>query len=483
MFTIIAFLLEKYHKKRYSVGIGNKFQTRIEVADMRGKYEIDMTTGSLAPKIIKFTIPFMLSAMLQSFFNSADNAVIGAFDGSNALAAVASTGSITSFAVNLFLGFSVGTNVLVSNAIGAGNKTSCKKSVHTSVALSILIGIVLGILCFLLTRTFLTLLNCPDEVIDLADIYLKMYFIGMPALSVYNSGAAILRSMGDTRRPLVYLLIAGIVNVVLNLVLVIGFDMSTAGVGIATTVSQYLSATLIIITLMKEKSVCHLDIKELKISLPVVSKILRIGIPASVQGLMFSISNLSIQSAVNTFGANAMAGVGGASNINSLMYNSVSSFSHAALAFTGQNYGARKFDRIKKVYMWSNILMLMSWALFAIIVLPNAQFIIRIFLPTNDKAMEFAKISVYTLSTTYFIAGFMEVAIGMARGLGHSTVPAVVSVFGICGIRLVWLETIFKKVPTVSCLYISYPVTWFVTFVAVALYFVYVYKKLLKEHK
>lgn len=450
---------------------------------MQGKHEIDMTTGALPPKIIKFTIPFMLSAMIQTMFNAADNAVIGAFDGSNALAAVGSTGSITSFAVNLFLGLSVGTNVLIANAIGSGNKKACEQSVHTSVTISLLIGVIVGALCFIFTGTFLNLLNCPEEVFDLAKIYLRTYFIGMPALSAYNFGAAILRSKGDTQRPLVYLVIAGILNVILNLILVIVFKLSTAGVGIATTVSQYLSAFLTLRALTKDEDDCKLIIKELRITRIVALKILKIGIPASIQGLMFSISNLSIQSSVNSFGADAMAGVGAGSSLNHIVYNSISAFGQSALAFTGQNYGARNFGRIKKVYMWNCILMLCSWAIVTLIVRLNTESLLRIFLPDNDNAMAYSRLSTKMLSLTYFLAGFMEVSVGMCRGLGRSTTPAVMSVFGICGIRLLWLATAFKKYHTFVCLYISYPVTWTITTIAVAIYFVLVYRKLLKHHQ
>ncbi len=450
---------------------------------MQGKHEIDMTTGSLAPKIMKFAIPYMLTGMLQIMFNAADNAVIGAFDGSNALAAVGSTGSITNFAVNLFMGLSVGTNVILSKAIGSSQKKMCEETVHTAMCLSFAIGIVLAFGGFFLARTFLGFLNCPAEVIDLADIYLKIYFMGMPAISAYNFSSSILRSKGDTQRPLIYLTVAGIVNVALNLLLVIVFKLSTAGVAIATTVSQYISAFLTIRALTKEEDVCRLVLRRLRIIPHVAVKLLKIGVPASIQGLMFSISNISIQGSVNTFGANAMAGVGAASSLNNIVWNTISAFGQASLAFTAQNYGAKKFDRIKRVYLWSIVLMAICWAVVTLVIRLNAVSLLKLFLPTNEHAMEYAKTSCLLLTTTYVVAGLMEVSVGMLRGLGFSAVPAVISVFGICGIRLVWLATAFKKFHTFICLYISYPTTWAVTTIALVIYFFFVYKKIIRIHR
>lgn len=449
---------------------------------MQGKHEIDMTTGSIAPKIMKFTIPFMLSGILQTLFNAADNAVIGAFEGSNELAAVGSTGSITNFVINLFMGLAVGTNVVVSRSIGAKQQKTCEETVHTAMLLSLITGIVLGAAGFVFTRTFLTLLNCPGEVMDLAAIYLKVYFVGMPAISVYNFASSILRSKGDTKRPLVYLMIAGVVNIILNLILVIVFKLSTAGVGIATTASQYLSAYLCVRALTKEDGYCRLDLKKLRIVPHRASMILKIGIPASIQGLMFSISNISIQGSVNTFGADAMAGVGAGSNLNSIVWNTISAFGHASLAFTSQNYGAKKFDRIKKVYLWSIVLMIVCWLAVMVLILTNLETLLRVFLPDNEKALAFSKLSATTLTTTYIIAGFMEITVGMIRGLGYSSVPAVISVFGICGIRFVWLATVFQKWHTFLCLYISYPTTWAITTVMLLIYFAVIYKKLIKAH-
>lgn len=449
---------------------------------MQGKHEIDMTTGSLPPKILKFTIPFMFSGMLQTMFNAADNAVIGAFDGSNALAAVGSTGSITNFVINLFMGLAVGTNVVISNSIGSNQKKTCEETIHTAMCLSLVLGIILGIASFLMTRVFLKFLNCPAEVMDLADIYLKIYFLGIPAISAYNFSSSILRSKGDTQRPLIYLAVAGVVNIVLNIILVIGFHMSTAGVGIATTVSQYLSAYLSVRALTKEEGFCRLDLKKLRIIPHRAAILMKIGIPASVQGLMFSISNISIQSSVNTFGPDAMAGVGAGASLNAIVWNTISAFGQASLAFTGQNYGAKKFDRIKKVYLWSMVLMIACWAVVVLLIQSNLEPLLKLFVPHNEKALAYSKLSTRTLTSTYIIAGFMEITVGMIRGLGYSSVPAIISVFGICGIRFIWLVTAFKKFHTFLCLYISYPTTWAITTVGLLIYFSMVYKKLIKAH-
>ena len=450
---------------------------------MQGKHEIDMTTGSLSPKIMKFTIPFMFSGMLQTMFNAADNAVIGAFDGSNALAAVGSTGSITNFVINLFMGLAVGTNVVVSNSIGSNQKKTCEETIHTAMCLSLVLGIILGVASFLMTRVFLKFLNCPVEVMDLADIYLKIYFLGIPAISAYNFSSSILRSKGDTQRPLIYLSIAGVLNIVLNLILVIGFRMSTAGVGIATTVSQYLSAYLSVRALTKEEGFCRLDLKKLRIIPHRAALLMKIGIPASVQGLMFSISNISIQSSVNTFGPDAMAGVGAGASLNAIVWNTISAFGQASLAFTAQNYGAKKFDRIKKVYVWSMVLMIACWVVVVLLIQSNLETLLKLFVPNNEKALAYSKLSTRTLTSTYIIAGFMEITVGMIRGLGYSSVPAIISVFGICGIRFIWLVTAFKKFHTFLCLYISYPTTWAITTIALVIYFAMVYKKVVKIHK
>lgn len=450
---------------------------------MNGKHEIDMTTGALPPKILRFAIPYMLTGMLQIMFNAADNAVIGAFDGSNALAAVGSTGSITNFAVNLFMGLSVGTNVVLSKAIGSSQKKTCEEAVHTAMCLSIIIGVFLSFAGFFLARTFLGFLNCPAEVMDLADIYLKIYFLGMPAISAYNFSASILRSKGDTQRPLIYLSVSGVLNVVLNLILVIVFKLSTAGVAIATTVSQYLSAFLTLRALTRENDMCRLEIKRLRIVPHMAATLLRIGVPASIQGLMFSISNISIQGSVNTFGADAMAGVGAASSLNNIVWNTISAFGQSSLAFTGQNYGARKFKRIKLVYLWSVAIMIGCWALVAIVIRLNAEPLIKLFIPHNINALEYAKTSVFMLSMTYVIAGIMEINVGMLRGLGQSAIPAAISIFGICGIRILWVNTIFTKIHTFRCLYISYPVTWAVTALLLAVCLVVVYKKRIKSSR
>ena len=293
--------------------------------------------------------------------------------------------------------------------------------------------------------------------------------------------ASILRSKGDTKRPLIYLTVAGVLNVLLNLLLVIVFKLSTAGVAIATTISQYLSAYLSIRALTKEEGFCRLEFKKLRIVSHRATLILKIGIPASIQGLMFSISNISIQSSVNTFGADAMAGVGAGANLNSIVWNTISAFGQASLAFTSQNYGAKRLDRIKKVYLWSILLMIACWIVVMVLILTNLELLLKVFLPDNEKALAFSKISSSTLTTTYVIAGLMEITVGMIRGLGYSSVPAVISVFGICGIRFVWLATVFQKWHTFKCLYVSYPTTWAITTVMLLVYFGIVYKKVIKN--
>lgn len=450
---------------------------------MHGKHEVDMTVGSLPVKMIKFAVPFVLMSMLQLTFNAADNLVVGAFAGTYALASVSSSGPITNFVVNLFSGLAVGTNMILTKAIGAGNKKSCEDTVHTTIALGAIVGMVLAILGFLLAPWVVELVNMPKEVAPLAISYLRIYFLGTPGLILYNFSAAILRSMGDTKRPMFYLLFAGILNVVLNLIFVIRFHMSSAGVAIATTISQYVSAVLTMRALAKEDGYCKLYLSKIRLTLHRAALILKLGIPASVQGLMFSISNITIQGCLNTFGADAMAGYGASSTLTGFIYATLSAMQQTALAFTGQNYGAHKLDRIKKIYPISLGYMFLMFAIVAGIMRIFCKPIINMFVPGNEAAMGYAMEMFNILGTLYFICGIMDVNVGMIRGLGKSFVPTIISIVGICGIRLVWICTVFKIVPTLTCLYMTYPVTWIVTGVAQMIYLYRVYKGLVRKQQ
>jgi len=445
---------------------------------LQSKNEINMTEGRIMPKILQFTIPLILSGLLQLAFNAADNIVVGQFAGSDALAAVSSTGSITNFVVNLFIGLSVGTNMILSTAIGAGNKRTCEETVHTSITLGIVLGIIVGGSAIALCPWILELLNVPEGIKPLTAKYLNIYFLGAPAILVYNYGSAVMRSTGDTKRPMYYLMFSGVVNVTLNLILVIGFHLDTAGVAIATTVSQYISALLILYAIRKNDGMCKFNFRKMRIVPGKVWLLVKYGIPASIQSLMFSISNISIQTCVNGFGPDAMAGCGSAATIESFVYIITNSVSQAALAFCGQNFGAHKIERIKKVIkrciIFTSALTVinMSYSIFL------SKPLLKIFIPSNDAAIGYGIEKLSITAYSYILCALMEVFTGALRGLGKSLMPAIISIVGICGLRLLWIATVFEKIPTLLCLYATYPVTWGVTALMQGICLWYVYRKL-----
>ena len=447
---------------------------------MSPKNEINMTEGRIMPKILQFTIPLILSGLLQLAFNAADNVVVGQFAGSDALAAVSSTGSITNFVINLFIGLSVGTNMILSNAIGAGNKRTCDETVHTSITLGVVLGVLVGTFAILLCPWILELLNVPERIKPLTAKYLNIYFLGAPAILVYNYGSAIMRSTGDTKRPMYYLIFAGVVNVTLNLILVIGFNLDTAGVAIATTISQYISALLILYAIRKNDGMCKFNFRRMRIVPGKVWLLVKYGIPASIQSLMFSVSNISIQTCVNGFGPDAMAGCGSASTVESFVYIITNSVSQAALAFCGQNFGAHKIQRVRKVItrciIFTSLLTIinMSYSIFL------SKPLLGIFIPDNPEAMSYGIQKLSVTAYSYILCALMEVFTGTLRGLGKSLMPAVISIVGICGLRLLWIATVFEKIPTLLCLYTTYPVTWGVTAVIQGICLWIVYRKIKK---
>lgn len=448
---------------------------------MNIKNEINMTEGRIMPKILRFTIPLILSGLLQMAFNAADNVVIGQFSGSNALAAVSSTSSITNFVINLFIGLSVGTNMILSNAIGAGNRKTCEETVHTSITLGLVLGVIVGAVAIACCPVILKLLNVPEEIRPLTANYLNIYFLGAPAILVYNYGSAIMRSTGDTKRPMYYLMFSGTVNVILNLILVIRFDMSTAGVAIATTVSQYISAIMILYAIRKSDGMCRFNFRKMRIVPQKVWLLVKYGVPASIQSLMFSISNISIQTCVNGFGPDAMAGCGSASNIESFVYIITNSVSQATLAFCGQNYGAHNIKRVRKIITRCIILT----SLLTIINMSYSIFLstplLKIFVPDNPAAVNYGIQKLSITAYSYILCALMEVFTGALRGLGKSLMPAVISILGICGLRLLWIATVFKKIPTLMCLYATYPVTWGVTAIIQGICLWAVYGKIKKS--
>lgn len=426
-------------------------------------YRIDMVNGPLAGKLLLFALPLMLSSILQLLFNAADVIVVGRFAGKEALAAVGSTSSLINLLVNLFIGFSVGTNVVVARDLGAGRQEDVRRSVHTSITVALGSGLLLLAIGTLLCRQMLELMGSPEDVIDLSTLYLRIYFCGMPANMLYNFGAAILRAQGDTRRPLYFLSVAGVTNVALNLFFVISLKMSVAGVALATIISQYVSAGLVVLALMRDKGPLRLELKALCFDKRVVRRILQVGLPAGFQGVVFSISNVVIQSSVNSFGSTVIAGSSASSNIEGFVYASMNAFYQTALTFTSQNYGACQCKRVDRV-----LLLCMLYSSLVGLVLGNLAYffghpLAAIYAPGQEEVIAQAVARLRIISTTYFLCGLMDVPVGTLRGIGYSVVPMIVSLVGACGTRLLWVATMFQFVRTPSMLYLSYPVSWTIT--------------------
>lgn len=439
-------------------------------------YEIDMCNGPLTRKIITYCIPLALSGILQLLYNAADIIVVGRFTGPTALAAVGSTGSLINLIVNLLIGLSVGASVCVANFYGAGREKDVRETVHTAMLISVIGGVIVAVVGMVFAKTFLGWMGSPDDVIDQATLYLRIYFAGMPLTMAYNFASAIFRALGDTKRPLYYLAVSGLVNVILNLIFVIVFKMGVAGVAIATVVAQAVSTTLIILCMIRSHSVIHLQRDMLCIHGDKLKEIVRVGLPAGLQGTIFSISNVLIQSSINSFGSIAIAGNSASSNLEGFMYTSMNSVYQAALSFAGQNMGARKYSRLKKVLC--NCLAIVTGigiGMGAIMYLFRYQ-LLGIYSSDMD-VINFGIERLELFCLTYFTCGAMDVMVGQMRGMGYSIVPMIVSLVGVCGIRIVWIFTVFKASNSLLTLYMSYPVSWVVTLAVHFSTFLYVYHK------
>ena len=444
------------------------------------KYEIDMCNGPLLGKIMVFYIPLMLSGILQLLFNAADIVVVGRFAGNEALAAVGSTSSLTNLIVNLFIGLSVGANVLVARFYGAGQDGELKEMVQTAIATALAGGVILVFLGFFISGPALGWMGTPEDVIEHSILYMRIYFAGMPFMMVYNFGSAVLRAVGDTKRPLYYLLIAGVVNVVLNLIFVIVFSMGVAGVAAATVASQAISAALVVRCLIQTDSAYRLVLQGMKIAPDKLIKMVQIGVPAGMQGALFSISNVLIQSSVNSFGSVAMAGNTAASNIEGFVYTAMNAFHQAAISFSGQNYGARKYRRIFKVLVICEVMVVGVGALMGNVAYFFGGTLLKLY--TIDPAViQYGILRMRIISVPYFLCGVMDVAVGALRGMGYAIMPMLVSLTGACLFRVVWIYTIFQSNRTLECLYFSYPISWTLTFLVHFVCFAVVYRRLLKR--
>ena len=420
----------------------------------------DMCNGPIFGKMVLFALPIMAMNILQLMFNTTNMIVVGRFSGKEALAAVGATGAIISLIVNLFMGLSVGTSVIVAQDRGAGRPEAVSRSVHTSIAISIIGGILVMALGLLLCNPLLIMMGTPLDVIDLSALYMRIYFLSLPASMVYNFGAAILRAVGDSRRPMYFLLISGVVNVILNLFFVIVLHMSVDGVAWSTVISQYLAMVLILLCLMhnKEESI-RLTLKSLHIDGRKFGQIIRIGLPAGLQGLLFSISNVLIQSAINSFGSAMVAASSAAGNIEGFVATSMNAYYNAAITFTGQNMGAKKYDRIDKVAKICTLLVIVTWIIVGGLTMLVSRPLLSIF-TSDPEVIRLGVIRINVLMVAYFTCGIMNVFPGLTRGMGYSILPMICTLIGACLMRIVWLATFFAWFPSVLMLFACYPITW-----------------------
>ncbi len=441
---------------------------------------LDMTTGPFFKKILIFAFPLMLTGVLQLIYNAADVMVIGRFAGSTSLAAVGSTSSLVNLIINLFIGLSTGAGVITARHIGANLSERMHKCVHTAMALSVISGIAVCFFGYFFSEIFLKLMGTPDDVLPLATKYLKIYFLGAPASLVYNFGASIVRATGDTKRPLYILASTGIVNVVLNLVLVVFFHLDVAGVAIATIVAQYISAVLIVSRLLHLPNDCRFYFKKTRIYSQELKEIARIGVPAGFQSSLFSFSNVLIQSTINTFGSVAMAGNTAAQNADAIIYTCTNAVAQTAMTFTSQNMGAKKYENLRKIFL---ICLGTAFAISVILgglglIFPRQ--IIGIF-TTESDVIEIGVHRLYILMTTYFLCSLMDVAGCQIRGMGKSLEPMIITLLGACGIRILWLYTGFPLRKELWNLYLSYPISWAITFVALTICY-FIFEKRIKRN-
>ena len=424
-----------------------------------------MTSGPMLKNILMFAGPLMLTGILQLLFNAADMIVVGQYSGPQALAAVGSTSSLINLLINVFMGMSVGASVVVAQRWGARDQGAVSRAVHTAITVALASSVVVGAIGVIFAKPLLRMMGNPDDVIDLAALYMRIYFLGMPVNLLYNFGAAVLRAIGDTKRPLYYLFIAGVANVALNLLLVLVFHMSVDGVAIATVVSQTISAVLVILCLIRSHNAIHLDFRRLKVHPKELKAIVRIGLPAGLQGSLFSISNVLIQSSVNSFGSIAMAGNAAASNLEGFVYTSMNSIYQADMTFASQNYGAGKYDRVRKVMWICLITVVVIGFSLGMLFLAFGTPLLSMY-NSDPEVIRYGLMRMGVIMPIYFLNGLMDTMAGQLRGIGRSVMPMIVSLTGACLLRIVWIFTIFSipEYHTLTVLYLSYPISWGVTF-------------------
>lgn len=440
---------------------------------------VNMCEGPFLKKIIFYTVPIIFTGLLQLTFNAADLIIVGQFCGSISVAAVGATGALTNLIVNLFIGLSVGAGVSVAQAIGAGHDLEVHRTVHTAIPSALISGGVLTLVGVSISKQLLYAMGTPNDVIPLSSLYMRIYFCGMVFLMVYNFGASILRATGDTKSPLIYLTLSGILNVVLNTFFVLVFHMDVAGVALATTLSQGLSAILVLRALMKRTDACKLMLNKMKIYRGPLRKILRIGLPSGIQGSMFSISNVIIQSSINSFGSVVMSGSAAAGNLEGFVYVSMNAFHQAAINFTGQNVGSRKYDNVKKIVFTCLCCVTCLGLVFGNLIYLLGEPLLSIYITDSPEAIQYGLLRLSLIISPYFLAGIMDTMTGALRGMGASVTPMFITVLGVCGLRIGWIYTIFQaeQFHTLKCLFLSYPMTWAITFAAEYIAFLILLRK------
>ena len=443
----------------------------------KGKMEIDMLHGPLFMKILLFALPLAASSLMQQLFNSIDVAVVGHFASREALAAVGSNGPVINLLINLFLGISMGANVIISNHIGQNDRQSIRDAINTIALVSVVSGVLLMIVGQVVARPILELIDTPENVIDLSVVYLRIYFLGIPFFLIFNFAAAILRSIGDTRRPLYILVIAGIVNTVFNLVFVICLDMSVAGVAIATSISNVISAVLIVRILLRESYPYRLVVKEMHIKWEELKRMLQIGVPAGIQGMIFSFSNVLMQSAINGYGAAAIAGSAASLNFESYCYFLVVAFNGAAISFIGQNYGAGDNRRVRRVF-WICMGLGMAFCLTSNLLISWQHTLCLSAFSTDPEVLAFGSERILVALATQSIACFYEIPGAALRGMGRSVLPTVITVFGTCLLRIVWIFGVAEHYSSFKVLMAAYPVSWTLTGIMMSVAFYIFMKKL-----
>lgn len=440
---------------------------------------MDMTHGTLWNKILMFALPLAASSILQQLFNSVDTAVVGRFASSQALAAVGSNSSLISLLINLFIGISLGSNVVIAHYIGQKAEQNIEAAIHTAIVVAIASGFFVMILGQFIAKPVLLLMGTPEDVIDLAVLYLRIYLLGMPFIMLYDFGSSILRSTGDSKRPLYSLIVAGIINTALNLVLVIGFRLSVAGVAIATVISNMVSSGIVMYVLLHEAEPIRLNLRKLTIAPKELKKILAIGIPAGLQGMMFSIANVCIQSTINSFGSDAIAGSAAALNFEFFAYFLVNAFAQATVTFTSQNYGAGEYERCRKIFRIAMVFSLVSCGLLSGVFVLGRGFFLRLY-STDPGVLVYANQRILIATTLELLTSIYEISAGAMRGLGHSLTPAIITFLGSCVLRLIWIATACRMVHEFWMLMIIYPISWVVTGIAMMIAYYFVKRKVFR---